>query len=35
MRLPTSLTDDTRKVLHRSVICWASDQRNLQMDPDF
>jgi hypothetical protein len=29
------LTNDTRKVLHRSVICRASDQRNLQIDPDF
>jgi hypothetical protein len=29
------LTDDTRKVLHRSVIRRASDQRNLQIDPDF
>jgi hypothetical protein len=29
------LTNDTRKVLHRSVIRRASDQRNLQIDPDF
>jgi hypothetical protein len=29
------LTDNTRKVLHRSVIHRASVQRNLQIDPNF
>jgi hypothetical protein len=29
------LTNDTCKVLHRSVIRRASDQRNLQIDPNF
>jgi hypothetical protein len=29
------LTDDTQKVLHRSIIHRASDQRNLQINPNF
>jgi hypothetical protein len=29
------LIAETHKVLHHSIICRASDQRNLQIDPDF
>ena len=29
------LTADTRKIIHRSIIRRASEQRNIQIDPDF